>query len=450
MLLYTAMKERINFKNNKGFRLVTNIIGLKKGIIQPIVIFAHGLNSSKDSPRNLYIAEGLVEKGICCFLLDFTGHGESEGETSDATIEQFIQDLDASLNYINNLKGIDPMRIGICGSIIGVTAALVMAATDDRIKALVLRSAPAEGYYQYASQVRIPTLIVQSDADPIMEESHILYEHLAGEKKLALIKGADNLYSKEKHLKEAREAIAQWFAEKLGSQDPELRIFKDRRDGGEQLASKLKDYKDRKRVLVLALPRGGVVIGFEVASYINCPLDVIIIRKLGFPGQPELAIGAVSETGTVVLNESIISAYGVSEEYIQEEISRQKAVIEKRVNLYRKGQGIHDLKWKTIILLDDGAATGATMKAAISTLNVEGIEKLIVALPVAPPETAEELRQMADELICLETPDDFMAVGSYYLDFTQVTDKDVVKILERSNERWELEKRVNNRSSESP
>lgn len=265
-----------------------------------------------------------------------------------------------------------------------------------------------------------------------------------------MIKGADNLYSKEKHLKEAREAMAQWFAEKLGSQDPELRIFKDRRDGGEQLASKLKDYKDRKRVLVLALPRGGVVIGFEVASYINCPLDVIIIRKLGFPGQPELAIGAVSETGTVVLNESIISAYGVSEEYIQEEISRQKAVIEKRVNLYRKGQGIHDLKWKTIILLDDGAATGATMKAAISTLNVEGIEKLIVALPVAPPETAEELRQMADELICLETPDDFMAVGSYYLDFTQVTDKDVVKILERSNERWELEKRVNNRSSESP
>jgi len=107
-------------------------------------------------------------------------------------------------------------------------------------------------------------------------------------------------------------------------------------------------------------------------------------------------------------------------------------VIERRVNLYRKGQGIPDLKGKIIILVDDGAATGATMKAAISTLKVEGIEKLIVALPVAPPETAEELRQMADELICLETPSDFMAVGSYYQDFTQVTDEDVVKILERS------------------
>ena len=152
----------------------------------------------------------------------------------------------------------------------------------------------------------------------------------------------DNLYSKEEHLKEEREAIMHWSAEKLGSQDPELRIFKDRRDAGEQLASKLEDYKDREGVLVLALPRGGVVTGYEVASYLNCPLDVIIIRKLGFPGQPELAIGAVSETSTVVLNESIISAYGVSEEYIQEEISRQKAVIGKRVNLYRKGQRIPD------------------------------------------------------------------------------------------------------------
>ena len=223
-----------------------------------------------------------------------------------------------------------------------------------------------------------------------------------------------------------------WFAEKLGSQDPELRIFKDRRDGGEQLASKLEDYKDREGVLVLALPRGGVVTGYEVASYLNCPLDVIIIRKLGFPGQPELATGAVSETGTVVLNESIISAYGVSEEYIQEEISLQKAVIERRVILYRKGQRIPDLKGKTIILLDDGAATGATMKAAISTLEKESIERLIVALPVAPIETARELRQMADELVCLETPDHFMAVGSYYNDFTQVTDEDVVEILERS------------------
>ena len=425
------MKKKVTFENNRGFRLVANIAGLKKGIIQPVVIFAHGLNSSKDSPRNLFIAEGLMEKGICCFLLDFTGHGESEGGTSDVTVEQFVQDLGASLNYINQIKSIDPFRIGICGSSIGGTAALVRATTDSRIKALALRSAPVEGYHPYASQVRIPALIVQGDADPILKESLILYEHLAGEKKLVLIKGADHLYSKEEHLKEAREAISKWFVEKLCPEYPELRIFKDRRDGGVQLASRLKDYKDREGVLVLALPRGGVVTGYQVASYLNRPLDVIIIRKLGFPGQPELAIGAISEMGTIFLNKSLISAYGVPEEYIEGEISSQKVVIERRVILYRKGQGLPDLKGKIILLVDDGAATGATMKVAISTLKVGGIEKLIVALPVAPPETAEELRRMADELICLETPDDFMAVGSYYQDFAQVTDEDVVEILER-------------------
>jgi putative phosphoribosyl transferase len=424
------MEKKVTFKNNKGFKLAASIIGIKKGIIQPAVIFAHGLDSGKDSPRNLYIAEGLVEKGFCCFLLDFTGHGESEGGASDITVEQFAQDLDAALNCIRRIKGIDPARIGICGSSMGGTAAIIRAANDGRIKVLALRSAPAEGYYQYANQVRIPVLIVQGDADPIMKESLILYERLAGEKKLAIIKGADHLYSKEEHLKEAREAIAQWFDEKSGSHDPESRIFKDRKEAGVQLASKLEDYKDREGVIVLALPRGGVVTGYEVASHLNCLLDVIIIRKLGFPGQPELAVGAVSETGTVVLNESIISTCGVPEDYIQEEISRQKAVIERRVNLYRKGQGIPELKGKTIILLDDGAATGATVKAAISTLKKESIERLIVALPVAPPETAEELRRMADEFICLETPDDFMAVGSYYHDFTQVTDDDVVEILE--------------------
>lgn len=419
---------KVNFKNNRGLKLAANILGLEKGKARPVVIFAHGLNSSKDSPRNTFIAEGLVEKGFCVFLLDFTGHGESEGSASDVSVEQFVQDMDAALELIKNLKGIDAARIGICGSSFGGTAALVKAADDKRIKALALRSAPGEGYYDYADKVRVPALIVQGEVDPIKKESLVIYERLAGEKKLVLIKGANHLYTKEEHLKEAREAITQWFVEKLS--DP--RIFKDRKEAGAELALRLKDYKGKENVLVLALPRGGVVTGYEVASYLKCPLDVVIVRKLGFPGQPELAIGAVSETGTVVLNESIISGYGVAEEYIKEEISKQKAVIEKRVKLYRKGKGLPQLKGKLIILVDDGAATGATAKAAVSTLKMEGIEKLIVALPVAPPDTADELGSMADELICLETPYDFMAVGAFYEEFAQVSDEEVVKILEES------------------
>jgi putative phosphoribosyl transferase len=206
-------------------------------------------------------------------------------------------------------------------------------------------------------------------------------------------------------------------------------MFSDRRDAGVQLTSRLKGYKDQLGVLVLALPRGGVATGYEIARYLNVPLDIVIVRKIGFPGQPELAIGAVSETGTVVLNESIISAYGVPKDYIDREISRQKEEISRRVKLYRKGKRLPSLEGKTIILVDDGVATGATIKAAITTLREEKLKKLIVALPVAPPGIADELKQVVDSFICIETPIDFMAVGAYYHDFTQVSDEEVIELL---------------------
>ena len=208
-------------------------------------------------------------------------------------------------------------------------------------------------------------------------------------------------------------------------------IYKDRKDAGLQLASRLTKYKDREDVLVLALPRGGVVIGYEVAKALNCLLDIIIIRKIGFPGQTELAIGAVSETGAVVLNEDIISTYTVSKEYIEEEISRQKKEISRRITLYRSGKGIPPLDGKIIILVDDGVATGATIKAAISTLKKEKIVRLVAALPVSSKEAEEKIKKTVDEWVCPETPADFAAVGNYYQDFTQVSDEEVVELLKQ-------------------
>lgn len=211
-------------------------------------------------------------------------------------------------------------------------------------------------------------------------------------------------------------------------------MFTDRRDAGLHLAEKLKHYKSCKGVLVLALPRGGAVTGLEIARSISAPLDVLIVRKIGFPGQLELAIGAVSETGAVVLNQRIISDGGVTKKYIEDEISAQKKEIDRRIRLYRGGRrlGFEEVEGKMIILVDDGVATGATMKAAIATLKEEKIKRLIVAVPVSPLETADELRAMADEFVCLYTPSDFMAVGNYYRDFTQVTDEEVSEILKES------------------
>ena len=209
-------------------------------------------------------------------------------------------------------------------------------------------------------------------------------------------------------------------------------MFIDRKDAGIQLAGRLKRYSEKKESFVLALPRGGVVTGAEIARLLRIPLDVLIVRKIGHPLQPELAVGAVSETGTVELNQSIIAASGVSKAYIDEEVSVQKREISRRVELYRSGKGIVPLEGKTIILVDDGVATGATLKAAIATLRREKISRLVVAVPVAPPETAGELGRMADEFICLETPSNFMAVGAHYQDFVQVTDDEVVKLLRQS------------------
>jgi putative phosphoribosyl transferase len=209
-------------------------------------------------------------------------------------------------------------------------------------------------------------------------------------------------------------------------------MFTNRKDGGIQLAKKLRHYKAGKEVLVLALPRGGVVTGLAVARFVGAPLDVLIVRKIGFPGQPELAIGAISETGAVVLNQRVISCGGVTDKYIEDAICAQKEEIVRRIRLYRGGSRLEKLDGKTIILVDDGVATGATIKAAIATLKEEKIERLVVAVPVSPRDTADELSAMADEFICLYAPSDFLAVGNYYRDFAQVTDEEVVEILKKS------------------
>ena len=208
--------------------------------------------------------------------------------------------------------------------------------------------------------------------------------------------------------------------------------YMDRRDAGIQLAARLSAYRDKPGVIVLGLPRGGVTVAFEIAGALHAPLDILIVRKIGFPGNPELAVGALSETGALVLNEDIITPYGVIRDYLERETARQKEEIARRVALYRKGRGLPALAGKTVILVDDGVATGATAKAAVATLKQEQLARLVVALPVASPDSAEEIARVVDELVCLETPPGFMSVGGYYADFTQVEDAEVVAMLEKS------------------
>lgn len=207
-------------------------------------------------------------------------------------------------------------------------------------------------------------------------------------------------------------------------------MFQDRKEAGLKLAEKLIRYSGEKDVVVIALPRGGVVVGAEIAKKIGAPLDVIITHKIGFPGEPEFAIGAIAENGKAVLNNHTVKRCNIPQSYIDEEICRQKAEIERRLITYRDGKKLTYIKDKIIILVDDGVATGFTMIVAINALKEEGIKKLIVAIPVSPQDTFMKLKSLVDEIVCLKMPEFFLAIGEFYNEFEQLTDKEVKQLLQ--------------------
>jgi len=207
--------------------------------------------------------------------------------------------------------------------------------------------------------------------------------------------------------------------------------FKDRRDAGERLADILTDLKD-ERCLVAAIPRGGVVVGYYVAERFGWPLEVVVPRKIGAPYQPELAVGAVAEDGTIYVEEEVARAVGVGMDWIRDAAERELQEVKRRIKLYRGGAELPRLDEYIVIAVDDGVATGATMIATVRFLKKLGSRRVIIAIPVAPPEVLPRLRAEADEVRCLETPIPFYAIGQFYMNFAQVSDVEVMDYLSRS------------------
>ena len=207
------------------------------------------------------------------------------------------------------------------------------------------------------------------------------------------------------------------------------RAFSNRIEAGRELAEKLDKYAGREDVIVLGLPRGGVPVAYEVAKRLHVLLDVFIVRKLGVPGFEELAAGAIASGGVRVLNEDVMRAIPYADEAIEAVTAKETAELERREQIYREGRPPPELRDRVVILVDDGLATGATMRAAVKALRERGVAKIVVAVPVAPPDTCHEVEQLADETICLSTPPFFQAVGQYYEDFSQTTDDEVRDLL---------------------
>jgi predicted phosphoribosyltransferase len=210
------------------------------------------------------------------------------------------------------------------------------------------------------------------------------------------------------------------------------RTFSNRTEAGRLLAEKLVKYAGGTDVIVLGLPRGGVPVAYEVAKRLGVPFDVFIVRKLGVPGFEELAVGAIASGGVRVLNEDVMRALPNADETIESVTAKETAELERREQSYRDGRPAPELRDRIVILVDDGLATGATMRAAVKALRQRGAAKIVVAVPVGPPDTCRELEEQADETICLCTPEFFQAVGQYYEDFSQTSDEDVRELLSRA------------------
>jgi putative phosphoribosyl transferase len=211
-------------------------------------------------------------------------------------------------------------------------------------------------------------------------------------------------------------------------------MFRNREEAGRILADKLSHYRDDPTVLILALPRGGVAVGYQLSLALHVPLDVFITRKIGAPGNPEYAIGAVAETGSHSLNQEAVSAFGLSRHELDRLIHVQEKEIARRKNLYRQGRPLPRLTGHTVLLVDDGIATGSTFLASSLAIRSLQPHRLVGVIPVGPPSTIREVRAHVDELVVLMTPDPFEAVGNFFVDFTQVEDRDVVEYLNLAEE----------------
>ena len=211
-------------------------------------------------------------------------------------------------------------------------------------------------------------------------------------------------------------------------------MFRNREEAGRILADKLSQYRNDPTALILALPRGGVAVGYQLSLALHLPLDVFITRKIGAPGNPEYAIGAVAETGSCSLNQDAVNSFGLSQYELNRLIHLQEKEIARRKNLYRQGRPLPQLTGRTVLLVDDGIATGSTFMASALAIRSMQPHLLVGVIPVGPPSTIREIRSYVDELVILMTPEPFEAVGNFFVDFTQVEDRDVIQDLNMAEE----------------
>jgi len=399
-----------------------------------VVIFAHGSGSGRFSPRNNEVAAGLRGSGFATLLLDLLRPEEELDRRNVFDIGLLASRLVVATRWARSRPELVTLNIGYFGASTGAGAALVAAAAlKNEISAVVSRGGRPDLAGDALDEVQCPTLLIVGGADHgVIELNESARFRLSCVKEMVVVPGAGHLFEEPGALDRVVEYATEWFARYL--RRPASRFLNDRyenrSDAGRHLANALLHLKDSNPV-VLALPRGGVPVGFEIAKSLRAPLQVVLARKIGAPGQPELGLGAVVDGSNpqLVLNEQIVEAVDPGKQYLRDEEQRQLREIERRKTLYGISGTSVDLTGHTAIVVDDGIATGGTIKAVLQALQKQPHGQIVLAVPVAPADTLRELAPMADEVVCLMTPEPFYAVGAHYRDFTQTTDAEVIELL---------------------
>jgi len=403
-----------------------------------LVLFAHGSGSGRHSPRNRFVAAVFQDSGLATLLIDLLTSAEEAIDARTAHLRFDVGLLAGRLLGATDWAAAQPatrrLPVGYFGASTGAGAALIAAAErPEAVGAIVSRGGRPDLAMAVLPRVTASTLLIVGGADgPVITFNEQAFARLRAEKKLEIIPGAGHLFEEPGALEAVAVLARDWFLRHL-AQVPRARVqrFRDRADAGRAVAARLGRYAGRPDVLVLGLPRGGVPVAYEVATALGVPLDVFLVRKLGVPGQDELAMGAIASGGVRVLNHDVVAALRIPGDVIDTVAAREGVELARREREYRDGRPAPEIRGQIVILVDDGLATGATMRAAVRALRQQGAAHIVVAVPAGAPETCDTFRDEVDDIVCVITPEPFHAVGLWYDDFSQTTDDEVRDLLER-------------------
>lgn len=401
-----------------------------------LVVFAHGSGSSRHSPRNLLVAERLHAYGLGTLRFDLLSADEADIDERTGALRFDIHLLGERVrDVVRGLRATPTYRkapIGLFGASTGAAAALYAAADPTLgVRAVVSRGGRPDLADAVLPQVGAPTLLVVGGRDrTVLELNHAAGSRLGGPYRIEVVPGATHLFAEPGTLEQVADLAGAWFRHNLGGagESAHHRGFTDRRAAGRELGAQL-----RRRVwtdpLVLGLARGGVPVAWEIAQSLGAPLDVEVARKIGAPDQPEFGVGAVAADGPPYFDKASLDSLGLSAADLAEACERERAEAHRRLLSYRPAGTPAPVEGRTVILVDDGLATGVTARAAIAALRRRGAGVVVFAAPVCAADAAAALRSEADEVVCVGEPSDFQAVGVWYADFGQVSDDEVRKLL---------------------